>query len=267
MTQIALRERTRAHYDEYPFIEGGPDRIAWWKQYLREFLPDEEIRGRRLLDVGSSVGEIARGLRERGADVTCLDLSGASLRRCRQINPGGAVLQASALDLPFPDASFDHVISIGVLHHTPDCRRGFAEAARVVKPGGRVVVFLYNSRNIYRCDPRSFALDEQALAHALEGMASGHDIALRPLERVFFYLPLEHSESIELQQQSVRLYEGLLNEVGEKLAQPFTGFLDYARRHLEVIQRFGRFPHRNAILGRESTAAEIEYLQQPGSGF
>ena len=150
MTEIALRERTRAHYDEYPFIEGGPDRIAWWKRYLSEFLPDEEIRGRSIVDIGSSVGEIARGFMERGADVTCLDVSGASLRRCREINSGVAALQASALDLPFPDASFDHAVSIGVLHHTPDCRQGFREAARVAKPGGRVVVFLYNSRNVYR---------------------------------------------------------------------------------------------------------------------
>jgi uncharacterized protein (DUF924 family) len=161
-----------------------------------------------------------------------------------------------------------------------DIRRRFAAlldeiaqggcAEWLATPAGRlawIIVADQFSRNIYRCDPRSFALDEQALAHALEGMAAGHDLALRPLQRVFFYLPLEHSESIELQQQSVMLYEGLLNEVGEKLAQPFTGFLDYARRHLDVIQRFGRFPHRNAILGRESTAAEIEYLQQPGSGF
>jgi SAM-dependent methyltransferase len=150
MTEIALRERTRRHYDSYPFIEGGPDRVAWWKEYLREFLPDEEIADRTVLDIGSSVGEIARGLRERGADVTCLDVSGASLRRCREINRGAGVLQASALDLPFPDASFDHVVSIGVLHHTPDCRRGFAEAARMARPGGRVVLFLYNSRNVYR---------------------------------------------------------------------------------------------------------------------
>lgn len=150
MTEIALRERTRAHYDEYPFIEGGPDRVAWWKEYLRELLPDAEIRGRSIVDIGSSVGEIARGFSERGAAVTCLDVSGASLRRCRKINRHAPVLQASALDLPFPDASFDHAVSIGVLHHTPDCRRGFGEAARVAKPGGRVVVFLYNARNIYR---------------------------------------------------------------------------------------------------------------------
>jgi ubiquinone/menaquinone biosynthesis C-methylase UbiE len=146
----ALRERTRAHYDDYPFIEGGPDRIAWWRGYLEELLPDRDIRGRSIVDIGSGVGEIARGLRERGADVTCLDVSGASLRRCREINPGAPVLQASALDLPFPDRFFDHVISIGVLHHTPDCRLGFHEAARVAKPGGRVVVFLYNARNVYR---------------------------------------------------------------------------------------------------------------------
>jgi ubiquinone/menaquinone biosynthesis C-methylase UbiE len=183
MTQIALRERTRAHYDEYPFIEGGPDRVVWWKRYLREFLPDAEIRGRSLLDVGSSVGEIARGLRERGADVHCLDVSGSSLRRCRQINPGAPVLQASALDLPVPGASFDHVISIGVLHHTPDCRRGFAEAARVAKPGGRVVVFLYNARNVYRWiysawGPirRRWPLERAplALARALQPFARAH---------------------------------------------------------------------------------------------
>ena len=150
MSQVALREQTREHYDEYPFIEGGPNRIAWWRAYLREFLPDEDVRGRTVVDIGSSIGEIARGFRERGAEVTCLDVSGASLRRCREINPGVRILQASALDLPFPDRSFDHVVSIGVLHHTPDCRRGFREAARVAKPGARVVVFLYNARNVYR---------------------------------------------------------------------------------------------------------------------
>ncbi len=183
MSELALRERTRAHYDEYPFIEGGPDRIAWWRQYLREFLPDDALAGSAVVDIGSSVGEIARGLAERGAQMTCLDLSGASLRRCREINPAARLLQASALDLPFRDGAFDHAVSIGVLHHTPDCRRGFGEAARVVGPGGRLVVFLYNSRNVYRWiyaawGPirRRWPLERapKALARALQPFARAH---------------------------------------------------------------------------------------------
>ena len=145
----SLQAATQAHYDEYPFIEGGTNRIAWWKNYLLGFLPDEEIRGSLMLDVGSSVGEISRGLIERGARMACLDLSLQSLRRCRERNPEAEIIHGSALELPFPDATFDHSISIGVLHHTPDCRRGFHELARVTAPGGTIVVFLYNYWNIY----------------------------------------------------------------------------------------------------------------------
>src|SRR5687767_13469073 len=119
---VQLQEQTRAYYDEYPFIEGGEPRIRWWRDYLRPFLPDEVIRGKLVVDVGSSVGEIARGLAERGARMACLDLSLSSLRRCRQINPDATIFHGSALELPFQDHSFDHAISIGVLHHTPDCR-------------------------------------------------------------------------------------------------------------------------------------------------
>jgi SAM-dependent methyltransferase/predicted RNA-binding Zn-ribbon protein involved in translation (DUF1610 family) len=147
--QTELLHQTRSHYDEYPFIEGGSQRIAWWRDYLSDYLPDEAIRGRLMLDVGSSVGEISRGLAERGARMVCLDISLESLKRCRQVNRDVPIFNASALDLPFPDGSFDHTISIGVLHHTPDCRRGFAEVARVTAPGGTSVIFLYNYWNIY----------------------------------------------------------------------------------------------------------------------
>ena len=148
MTKL-LQEKTRHHYDHYPFIEGGPDRIAWWQEYLRDFLPDESIRNRFIIDVGSGIGEISRGLINRGARLVCLDVSLESLRRCRQINEEASIFHGSALELPFADASFDHAISIGVLHHTPDCRRGFHEVARVTAPGGTVVIFLYNYWNIY----------------------------------------------------------------------------------------------------------------------
>src|ERR1700687_5070467 len=144
-----LKEKTQAHYDHYPFIEGGRKRIDWWRKYLKDFLPDHSIRDRLILDVGSSVGEISRGLINRGARMVCLDLSLNSLRRCREINTEAEIIHGNALELPFPDDSFDHSISIGVLHHTPNCRQGFKELARVTAPGGTVVVFLYNYWSIY----------------------------------------------------------------------------------------------------------------------
>ena len=153
----ALKSRTKAHYNEYPFIEGGPNRIAWWREYLRDFFPDDLIKDRLILDVGSSVGEITRGLLNSKARMTCIDLSIESLRRCREINEEADILNSDALNLPFPDESFDHAMSIGVLHHTPDCRRGFHELSRVTARGGTIVVFLYNYWNIYNPIYHAFA--------------------------------------------------------------------------------------------------------------
>jgi SAM-dependent methyltransferase len=154
--QTDLFEKTSSHYDEFPFIEGGPNRIAWWRGYLRDFLPDDHIRDRLIADVGSSIGEISRGLLDRGARLVCLDISFESLQRCQEINPEPPVIHGNALDLPFPDDAFDHTISIGVLHHTPDCRRGFHEVARVTAPGGTIVIFLYNYWSIYNLVYHSF---------------------------------------------------------------------------------------------------------------
>lgn len=147
--QPHLLDRTKAHYDAYPFIEGGPERVDWWRQYLTDYLPTPTIAGRSMIDVGSGIGEISRGLLRDGARMTCLDLSATSLRRCCELNRDARIVNGSALELPFPDASFDHAISIGVLHHTPDCRKGFSEVARVTAPGGSIVIFLYNYWNIY----------------------------------------------------------------------------------------------------------------------
>ena len=139
-----LQEQTRSHYNDSPFIEGGPKRIAWWREYLKPFLPDADIQGRLIADIGSRVGEISSALHQAGARPVCLDISERSLERCREINPDAAIFHGNALDLPFADAAFDHVISIGVLHHTPDCRKGFSEAARILAPGGTFLVFLYS---------------------------------------------------------------------------------------------------------------------------
>ncbi len=123
------------------------------------------------------------------------------------------------------------------------------------------------TRNIYRGQAEVFAFDSIALQMVLEGLALGDDRQLRPVERVFYYLPLEHSEDLENQNHSVELYQALTDEVPDEWQPAFDRFLDYAIRHQVIIARFGRFPHRNAVLGRISTAEESEFLKQPGSSF
>lgn len=122
-------------------------------------------------------------------------------------------------------------------------------------------------RNAYRDTPQAFAFDSLARAWCRQGLQSGAHLDLRPTERVFFYLPLEHSESLSDQEQAVALYEDLLVGVGERERPEFEGFLRFAKRHHEIIQRFGRFPHRNRVLGRESTPEELAFLQEKGSSF
>lgn len=117
-------------------------------------------------------------------------------------------------------------------------------------------------RNMFRNTARMFATDYKALAVAKGAIARGDDQKLLPLQRMFVYLPLEHSEVMADQNQSVALFEQL------QTAHPeISDVADYALRHRAVIERFGRFPHRNAILGRPSTLEEIEFLKQPGSSF
>jgi len=118
------------------------------------------------------------------------------------------------------------------------------------------------TRNAFRGQPRAFAGDVQALRSALALIDRGQDKQLSALQRWFIYLPLEHAEDLALQQRCVALFEALASADAS-----LAGALDYARRHLAVIERFGRFPHRNAILGRPTSAAELDYLAQPGSGF
>ncbi|MCA1978159.1 MAG: DUF924 domain-containing protein [Thiobacillus sp.] len=137
-------------------------------------------------------------------------------------------------------------------------------------PPGRlalVIVFDQFPHHIHRDQPLAFATDPQALALALEALALGEDRQLSRIQRVFLYLPLEHAESLALQEQAVACYDALLREAPPEERELFAGFLDYARQHRDVVARFGRFPHRNAILGRPSTPEEIEFLKLPGSRF
>ncbi len=128
----------------------------------------------------------------------------------------------------------------------------------------RILLLDQFTRNAFRDTPRAFAGDAQALALAESLVAAGRDKNLTPHQRWFAYLPFEHSESLLDQERSVALYSGLRREMQN---ETFDGVYDYALRHREIIARFGRFPHRNAILGRASTAEEIVFLGQPGSSF
>ena len=124
-----------------------------------------------------------------------------------------------------------------------------------------VVVLDQFSRNLHRGDARAFAADAHALECARQAIARGDDRALLPVERQFLYLPFEHSESLADQDLALELMGQLDGFAETKDAS------EWARRHRVIIERFGRFPHRNAALGRESTAEEVAFLAQPGSGF
>ena len=124
-----------------------------------------------------------------------------------------------------------------------------------------VVVLDQFSRNLYRNDPRAFSQDAYALECARQTVEPRDDLALLPVERMFLYLPFEHSEKPADQELAVQLMSGL---------EPFAetrGLTEWARKHKVIIDRFGRFPHRNACLGRASTPEEVEFLKQPGSSF
>ena len=123
------------------------------------------------------------------------------------------------------------------------------------------------TRNAFRGQPEGFAGDAQALAIAQAGIARGDDQRVPPMARIFCYLPLEHAEDAAMQARSVALFTALRDAPGAEPKAFFDGTLDYAHKHQDVITRFGRFPHRNAILARASTAEEQAYLAQPGAGF
>lgn len=138
------------------------------------------------------------------------------------------------------------------------------------RPEGRLALLVLLdqfTRNLFRGQPQSFAGDARALAIALQGIELEHDQAVPPMARLFCYLPLEHAEDAALQARSVALFARLLNEAAPAQRAFFAGTLDFARQHQDVIARFGRFPHRNAALGRASTAQEAAWLAQPGAGF
>ena len=138
-------------------------------------------------------------------------------------------------------------------------------------PHGRLALIILLDqlpRNLYRGRPEAFAADPKALALAEEGISSGAAARLSPLERVFFCMPMQHAESLAVQRRSIEVYEALAaGELTGPLAAILEKTAEFARLHHEIIQRFGRFPHRNAALGRRSTAEEAAWLESGGPSF
>lgn len=128
-----------------------------------------------------------------------------------------------------------------------------------VPEGALALIILLDQvpRNIHRDGPRAFASDDRARAVLARALEAGHDKRLTKRKRAFLYMPLMHSEELSDQDHCVALFRALGVENN----------LDFAIRHRDIIKRFGRFPHRNTILGRECSAGEEEYLSQPGAGF
>ncbi|WP_248798100.1 DUF924 family protein [Pseudomonas sp. MWU13-2105] len=122
-------------------------------------------------------------------------------------------------------------------------------------------------RMIFRDSPRAFSGDARAQALVAQGVAADFDRRLSAIQRVFVYLVFEHCEHLAVQNEAVSRFAALLAEQPEVGRAIFADYLDYAERHRDVIARFGRFPHRNRVLGRESTVEEVAFLQEPGSRF
>jgi uncharacterized protein (DUF924 family) len=164
--------------------------------------------------------------------------------------------------------------------HDRLCRERFAEALAAARGdelvdwpdsarGRLALIILLDqiSRVLYRDSAKAFADDDRARSLTAGGIVRRLDTGLRYCERVFFYMPLMHSEDLEEQERSVELYRGLLAAGPSSLEEQLSENLDHAIEHRDVIQRFGRFPHRNAVLGRESTEEELVYLADRGARF
>ncbi len=130
-----------------------------------------------------------------------------------------------------------------------------------------IIVLDQFSRNIFRDSPRSFSQDMLALRLCKEGLALREDLSLSEAERMFFYLPLEHSEDVGDQSRSVEMFAALRRDAREDFQKLTESVLEYAYAHQSVVDRFGHFPHRNEVVARESTPEEVTYLAKPGSGF
>lgn len=168
------------------------------------------------------------------------------------------------------DKAFDEEIRQRFLADLEHAAQGEYEVWEATPRGRLALVILLDqfSRNLFRGDPASFAQDARARELVQRGLSERVDLALDPVEAAFFYMPLEHSESKEDQALSVEKFGDLRRRArSEDEKRLLESFYDYAVRHRDIVERFGRFPHRNAVLGRSTTDEEAEFLTRPGSSF
>ena len=157
------------------------------------------------------------------------------------------------------DAVFDSLIRDRFLDLHGRAAAGKCDAMAADAKGSLALIVVLDqfSRNLYRDSPQAFACDGRALGLARQALARGFDRGLPDVERVFLYLPFEHAEDAAVQAESVALFATVPDERTQR----------FARRHQEIVERFGRFPHRNAALGRVSTEEELAFLREPESSF
>ena len=160
------------------------------------------------------------------------------------------------------DAEFDRECATLFTALLEDAAHGGLDGWAGTPHGRLALVILLDQmpRNIHRGSPAAFAHDAQAAAHCIAGIESGQDHSLHPVERVFLYMPLQHAEDLGLQHRSVERFESLAAEADDAWRDHFADNAHYARLHRDIVERFGRFPHRNRVLGRESTEEELRYL-------
>jgi uncharacterized protein (DUF924 family) len=146
---------------------------------------------------------------------------------------------------------------------------GELDAWRATARGRLALVILLDQfpRNLHRGSGAAFDHDRSALALAREGAANGHLDELQPIEQVFLLMPYQHTEDLALQREGVAYFERIAREAPPSWRAQLDNVLDFARRHLAIVERFGRFPHRNEALGRQATPAERRYLEDGGERF
>ena len=167
------------------------------------------------------------------------------------------------------EPAFDRECTTRFAAALEDAARGDLDGWAATPHGRLALVILLDQmpRNIHRGSAAAFAHDAQAAAHCLAGIECGQDRSLHPVERVFLYMPLQHAEDLGLQRKSVVQFESLAADADAAWGDHFADNVRYARLHRDIVERFGRFPHRNRILGRDSTDEELRYLADGAPTF
>jgi len=167
------------------------------------------------------------------------------------------------------DEVFDHEIKKEFSDDVDKASEGALDHWARQSNGRLALILLLDQfrRNIYRGTAAAFAKDKVALKHCVEGAIAKEDQGLSPIQRVFFYMPLQHAESRKVQAKSVALYNRLAEVVSPTYRETFETIAQFAELHRDIIEQFGRFPHRNSLLNRENTPEEDEYLSGDSPDF